>query len=225
MIGWRQLRGAQPNRSHQVLARLERAGRVQSLITQNVDGLHQRAGSLRVLDLHGRIDTVECLRCARSSPREQFQLRLEHLNPHWGEREAPMAPDGDALLEVDTSAFALVGCERCDGPLKPAVVFFGGAVPSERVARADGSARSADALLVVGSSLMAYSAYRLVRTAHERGLPIAIINRGRTRADALAAIKLDGQSGLILEGLEAIMAAVDAGHHATRLASDRETRS
>jgi NAD-dependent SIR2 family protein deacetylase len=206
VIGWRRLRSVQPNRSHRVLARLERFGRVQSLITQNVDGLHQRAGSIQVLDLHGRIDAVECLRCHRSSHREPVQRRLEQLNPQWSERAARMAPDGDAVLEeADCSAFELAGCEHCQGPLKPAVVFFGEAIPSETAARAERSVRTADALLVVGSSLMVYSAYRLVRTAYDLGLPIIIVNQGKTRADTLASSKLEWQCGLILERLEAIM--------------------
>jgi NAD-dependent SIR2 family protein deacetylase len=206
VIGWKRLRSVQPNRSHRVLARLERFGRVQSLITQNVDGLHQNAGSIQVLDLHGRIDAVQCLRCHRSSRREPLQRRLEQLNPQWSERAALMAPDGDALIEeTDCRAFEIAGCEHCQGPLKPAFVFFGESIPSDTAARAERSVRTADALLVVGSSLMVYSAYRLVRAAHDLGLPIMIINRGKTRADTLASSKLEGQCGLILERLEAIM--------------------
>jgi NAD-dependent SIR2 family protein deacetylase len=206
VIGWKRLRNVQPNRSHRVLARLERLGRVQSVITQNVDGLHQSAGSIQVLDLHGRIDAVECLRCRRSSHREPLQQRLEQLNPQWSERAALMAPDGDAVIdEADCGAFQIAGCEHCEGPLKPAVVFFGESIPSERVARAERSVQTADALLVVGSSLMVYSGYRLVRSAHDLGLPIMIINQGKTRADALVSSRLEGQCGLILERLEAIM--------------------
>jgi len=206
VIGWKRLRNVQPNRSHRVLARLERFGRVQSLITQNVDGLHQSAGSIQVLDLHGRIDAVECLCCRRSSRREPLQRRLEQLNPQWSERAALMAPDGDAVPEeTDCSAFEIAGCEHCQGPLKPAVVFFGESIPSDTAARAERCVRTADALLVVGSSLMVYSAYRLVRAAHELGLPIIIVNQGKTRADTLASRKLEGQCGLILERLEAII--------------------
>ena len=206
VIGWKRLRNVQPNRSHRVLARLERFGRVRSLITQNVDGLHQSAGSIQVLDLHGRIDAVECLRCRRSSRREPLQRRLEQLNPQWSERAALMAPDGDAVPEeTDCSAFEIAGCEHCQGPLKPAVVFFGESIPSDTAARAERCVRTADALLVVGSSLMVYSAYRLVRAAHELGLPIIIVNQGKTRADTLASRKLEGQCGLILERLEAII--------------------
>jgi len=215
----------QPNRSHRVLARLERFGRVQSLITQNVDGLHQSAGSIQVLDLHGRIDAVECLRCRRSSRREPLQRRLEQLNPQWSERAALMAPDGDAVPEeTDCSAFEIAGCEHCQGPLKPAVVFFGESVPSARAARAERSVQSADALLVVGSSLMAYSAYRLVRAAHELGLPIIIVNQGKTRADSLASSKVEGQCGLILERLEAMMMGSKVGCE-TLTDRNRESRT
>ena len=205
-IGWNRLRSVQPNRSHRVLARLERLGRVQSLVTQNVDGLHQRAGSLRVLDLHGRIDMVECLRCRRLSRREPLQQRLEQLNAHWSERVALMAPDGDAEIEAQScGAFEIADCEHCRGVLKPAVVFFGESIPNHTASRAERSVQTSDALLVVGSSLMVYSAYRLVRAAHELGWPIIIVNQGKTRADGLASNKVEGQCGLILERLEAIM--------------------
>jgi NAD-dependent SIR2 family protein deacetylase len=225
LLGWKQFRDVRPNRSHRVLARLERLGRVQSLITQNVDGLHQCAGSIQVLDLHGRIDEVECLGCRRSSGREPVQRRLEQLNPRWGERVALMAPDGDAVLEeVDFGAFEIAGCEHCQGPLKPAVVFFGESIPSDRAARAERSVQSADALLIVGSSLMVYSAYRLVCAAHELGLPIIIVNQGKTRADALASSKLEGQCGLILERLEAMMMGEEAGCE-TLIENNRESRT
>ena len=225
LVGWKQFRNVQPNRSHRVLARLERLGCFQSLITQNVDGLHQCAGSIQVLDLHGRIDGVECLRCQRSSPREPLQRRLEQLNPQWTERVALMAPDGDAVIEqADFGAFEIVGCEHCQGPLKPAVVFFGESVPSARAARAERSVQSADALLVVGSSLMAYSAYRLVRAAHELGLPIIIVNQGKTRADSLASSKVEGQCGLILERLEAMMMGSKVGCE-TLTDRNRESRT
>ncbi len=209
LIGWRQFRGVLPNRAHYALARLEQLGRIHCLITQNVDGLHQHAGSVRVIDLHGRIDTVECLACARAWPREAIQARLEQLNPQWRELEARMAPDGDALLEdVDFGGFELAACENCAGALKPAVVFFGEAVPRERVARAEAAVQAADALLVVGSSLMVYSGYRFVRAAHERGLPLASVNLGRTRADALFSLKIEQPCGTVLEQLEASIEAL-----------------
>src|ERR1700690_3622884 len=203
LIGWRALRDVAPNAAHGALARLERAGRIDTLITQNVDGLHQRAGSRNVIDLHGRIDTVECLQCARRWPRERVQEQLEQLNPQWSARSADRAPDGDALLtETDYSGFRLVDCEHCEGTLKPAVVFFGESVPEQRVQLAYAAVEAADALLVVGSSLMVFSGYRFVRAARERTIPVAIVNLGRTRADADASLKIDGPCAAVLGQLE-----------------------
>jgi NAD-dependent SIR2 family protein deacetylase len=203
LIGWRALRHVAPNAAHHVLARLEQSGRLDTLITQNVDGLHQRAGSSNVIDLHGRIDAVECLQCARHWPRARVQERLEQLNPQWSARAAHRAPDGDALLaDTDCSSFRLVDCEHCAGTLKPAVVFFGECVPEARVRRAYEAVQNAHALLVIGSSLMLYSGYRFVRLACERAIPVAIINLGRTRADADASIKIEGPCAAVLEHIE-----------------------
>jgi NAD-dependent SIR2 family protein deacetylase len=203
LLGWRAFCDVAPNAAHRALARLERAGRLDTLITQNVDGLHQRAGSSNVIDLHGRIDTVECLQCARRCPREWVQQQLEQRNPHWTAGVAGMAPDGDALLaDTDFSSFRVVDCEYCAGTLKPAVVFFGESVPESPVRRAYAAVDGADALLVVGSSLMVYSGYRFVRSAGERGIPVAIVNLGRTRADAQAAIKIELPCGAVLEDVE-----------------------
>jgi NAD-dependent SIR2 family protein deacetylase len=203
LAGWRAFRDVSPNPAHHVLARLEQSGRLDTLLTQNVDGLHQRAGSRHVIDLHGRIDAVECLQCARHWPRERVQEQLEELNPHWVARASSIAPDGDALLvETDFSGFRLVDCEYCEGTLKPAVVFFGESVPEERVRRAFAAVEGADALLVVGSSLMVFSGYRFVRSACERGIPVAIINLGRTRADAEVSIKIEGRCAAVLQDIE-----------------------
>lgn len=199
-IGWRRIRAVLPGRPHHALARLESAGRIDCVITQNVDGLHQRAGSRRVIDLHGRIDAVHCLHCRGSFPREQIQARLDGLNPQWAQLQASAAPDGDAELDGSLGGeFQLVDCERCRGPLKPAVVFFGEAVPEDTVAQAYAALDRADALLVVGSSLMVYSGYRFVRAACERALPVALVNRGSTRADAQVAFKIEGSCGEVLE--------------------------
>jgi NAD-dependent SIR2 family protein deacetylase len=207
LIGWRQFRGVLPNGGHRALAGLERTGRVHSLITQNVDGLHQSAGSREVIDLHGRIDAVECLRCGRSCSRDEIQRRLAQLNPGWSELDASMAPDGDALLEnADFSGFELAACVECAGMLKPAVVFFGEAVSRERVLRAEAAVRDCDAMLVVGSSLMVYSGFRFVRAAHELGRPLASVNLGRTRADALFSLRINQPCGAVLEALEARIA-------------------
>jgi NAD-dependent SIR2 family protein deacetylase len=203
LTGWRQFRQVAPNGAHRALARLERAGRVDCLITQNVDGLHQSAGSVRVIDLHGRIDAVDCLQCGRALAREQVQAQLEALNPDWAALQGLMAPDGDALLtDVDFKDFQLVDCSACGGVLKPAVVFFGECVPSNRVEGAFAAVERADALLVVGSSLMVYSGYRFVRSARERAVPVAIINLGRTRADAEVQIRIDAACEAVLERLE-----------------------
>ncbi len=207
LIGWRALRGVAPNAAHSVLARLEQAGRIDTLITQNVDGLHQRAGSRNVIDLHGRIDAVDCLQCSRGWPRERVQSLLEQLNPEWGAHRAPIAPDGDALLaETDFAGFRLVDCFDCGGVLKPAVVFFGESVPEPRVRQAFAAVEAADALLVVGSSLMVFSGYRFVRAARERAIPVAIINLGRTRADAEVAIKVASPCAEVLERIEIALA-------------------
>jgi len=206
-IGWRRFRSVEPGRAHHALAQLERAGRIQHLITQNVDGLHQRAGSRRVIDLHGRIDAVECLQCRGRFARTQIQARLDELNPHRRMLEAAMAPDGDALLdERACRQFQLVDCDRCGGSLKPAVVFFGEAVPPDTVAQAYAALATADALLVVGSSLMVYSGYRFVRAACERGLPVALVNLGATRADAQVSLKIEAPCGQALERLAETLA-------------------
>ncbi|MDE2196093.1 MAG: NAD-dependent protein deacetylase, partial [Gammaproteobacteria bacterium] len=162
LLGWRRIAEAQPNGAHHALAGLERAGFVRHLITQNVDGLHQKAGSRRVTDLHGCLDAVVCLACGASGPRERFQARLAARNPRWLALTAGSAPDGDADLDgVDFSAFEVPDCEACDGLLKPAVVFFGEALPAVRSTGALAEVQQADALLAVGTSLMVWSGFRL----------------------------------------------------------------
>jgi NAD-dependent SIR2 family protein deacetylase len=206
-IGWPQFNSVSPGRSHHALARLEQAGRVDCVITQNVDGLHQRAGSRRVIDLHGRIDGVECLSCRAAFTRAEIQVRLDALNPRWAEIHAAMGPDGDALLEETAwQQFRLVDCANCQGALKPAVVFFGEAVPPDTVSAAYAALAAADALLVAGSSLMVYSGYRFVRAACERGLPVAVVNLGTTRADAQVSLKVEASCGEALEELAETLA-------------------
>lgn len=190
LLGWRHFAGAAPNAAHHALAALEGTGRVTHLITQNVDGLHQQAGSRAVTDLHGRLDSIECLACGVLTPRAAFQTELESRNPGWRTLSAGMAPDGDADLEArDFASFDVPAC-ACGGTLKPAVVFFGDAIPAARSAAALATVRAAEALLVVGSSLMVWSGYRLVREAAEAGKPVAALNLGRTRADHLLQLKL-----------------------------------
>ncbi|HEY7790193.1 MAG TPA: NAD-dependent protein deacetylase [Vicinamibacterales bacterium] len=197
--GWPRFAEARPNGAHLALAGLQAAGRLHCLVTQNVDGLHQRAGSRDVIDLHGRLDTVQCLTCHASQPRDDFQEALAAANPAWPAPRAMAAPDGDADLEgADYASFIVPDCPTCAGILKPAVVFFGESVPPDRVAVCLDRLGMADALLVVGSSLMVRSGYRFALAAHERGIPVAALNRGRTRADDLLALKVEGNCADIL---------------------------
>jgi NAD-dependent SIR2 family protein deacetylase len=192
LIGWRRVRDAQPNNAHRALARLEAMSRSELLLTQNVDRLHQAAGSTRVIDLHGRIDRVRCMDCERRSPREELQEELGRLNTDWLDFDATEAPDGDADLEgMDFSAFLIPSCERCGGVLKPDVVFFGENVPRDRVDAACRHLDEAAAMLIVGSSLMVYSGFRFVQRAVDLGKPVAAINLGRTRADAFLTLKAE----------------------------------
>jgi len=191
LVGWQRMHAARPNDAHRALAALERGGRVEQLVTQNVDGLHQAAGSDNVIDLHGRIDVVRCMACPARVPRAEVQAELVRRNPAFADRDARMAPDGDADLEsLDFAAFDVPACARCGGLLKPDVVFFGEGVPKERAARATAALERSDAMLVVGSSLMVYSGYRLVQAMSQAGKPIAAINLGRTRADDLLSLKV-----------------------------------
>jgi len=204
LVGFRRMRHARPNDAHHSLAALERRGRVVQLVTQNVDGLHQAAGSQNVIDLHGRIDTVRCLSCDRRSSREQLQLALESRNPDFASLDAVEAPDGDADLDdVAFESFEVPACAACGGLLKPDVVFFGEGVPGERVRRAMAAIGSADAMLVVGSSLMVYSGYRFATAAADAGKPIAAINLGRTRADEILTLKVSARCANTLRVLTA----------------------
>jgi NAD-dependent SIR2 family protein deacetylase len=191
LTGFRRMRTARPNDAHHALAGLERRGRISQLVTQNVDGLHQAAGSERVIDLHGRIDTVLCLGCRARSSRDALQLELVRRNPLFAAFDAIEAPDGDADLEnVAFGLFDVPACDACGGLLKPDVVFFGEGVPAARVQHAMAALEESDAMLVVGSSLMVYSGYRFVKAMAEAGKPIAAINLGRTRADDLLTLKI-----------------------------------
>jgi NAD-dependent SIR2 family protein deacetylase len=191
LLGWRRMRAAQPNDAHRALAMLEQQGRVAQLVTQNVDGLHEAAGSRNVVDLHGRVDVVRCLGCERRLPRELVHAELVERNPKSAALDAAAAPDGDAVLDgVDFECFTVPSCGACGGLLKPDVVFFGERVPPERVQRAFAALEQADAMLVIGSSLMVYSGYRFAAAAAQAGKPIAAVNLGRTRADALLTLKV-----------------------------------
>ncbi|MDE2086422.1 MAG: NAD-dependent protein deacetylase [Xanthomonadaceae bacterium] len=192
LVGWRRFGHTQPNATHRALVGLERQGRIELLVTQNVDGLHQRAGNTGVVDLHGRLDTVRCMACDWRESRHAFQHALVERNPAWRDLDATDAPDGDADLEhQDFARFDVPPCPQCGGIVKPDVVFFGENVPRQRVAAAMEACLNADAMLVVGSSLMVYSGYRFAHAAAQAGRPVAAVTLGRTRADALLALKVD----------------------------------
>ena len=191
LIGWPVIRNSAPNPAHFHLAELERRGHIHLLITQNVDRLHQRADSKRVIDLHGRADEICCMDCDYRAMRQLVHDRSYELNPEFRHYTAETAPDGDADLEVDFSRFNVADCPECAGVLKPDVVFFGDNVPKARVQQALDALKNSDGLLVVGSSLMVYSGFRFCRYAKEWGKPIAALNLGRTRADELLDLKLN----------------------------------
>ena len=192
MSGWSRMARAKPNAAHRALVDIEAGGKLDTLITQNVDRLHQSAGSRKVIDLHGTLAEVHCLECEFRMSRAEWQTRLSAANAGWRGTVRSIRPDGDAELVADAyEGFEVPGCPDCGNIVKPDVVFFGETVPGPRVTAAMEALERAAALLVVGSSLMVFSGYRFARRANELGKPIAILNRGRTRADDIAALKLD----------------------------------
>ncbi len=199
-LGWNRMSQASPNVGHRTLAHWQQAGLLSGLITQNVDGLHQLAGSAAVIDLHGRIDRVICLSCSQVSSRRDYQQRLTELNPDADIAvEVELAPDGDALVD-DTEAFVIADCRGCGGMIKPDVVFFGESVPPANVRQATSVVDGALSLLVLGSSLTVYSGRRFVRQAVKAQIPVLVINRGPTRADDVASLRLDaGTSDALVE--------------------------
>ncbi|MBT8086095.1 MAG: NAD-dependent protein deacetylase [Woeseia sp.] len=202
--GWQRFNKAVPNLTHTALARLDEAGRINGLITQNVDNLHRRAGSRGVIDLHGILDRVRCLSCEEISRRSNLQDRLRDANPDWVSVSGDARPDGDVELGPQaTDAFKVPDCVSCGGILKPDVVFFGETVPPERVLQSQTLVAESDALLVVGSSLMVFSGFRFVRQAHAAGKAIAILNRGKTRADDLASLRINDDCGVLLAACSA----------------------
>jgi NAD-dependent SIR2 family protein deacetylase len=198
--GWPMLRDAAPNPAHRALAALERAGIVLHTVTQNVDRLHQRAGSTQVIDLHGRIDSVVCLSCDQRLERARMQALLGAANPRF-ERCATVAPDGDADVTEGFETFVVPPCDACGGVLKPDVVFFGANVPRPRVDDAFAALAACDALLVVGTSLMAWSGFRFCLQARQAGKPIAAVNLGVTRADDLLACRTTADCSAVLPAL------------------------
>ncbi|GGE55985.1 NAD-dependent protein deacetylase [Streptosporangium jomthongense] len=199
LIGWPVMRNATPNPAHYYIAELESRNHSSLVVTQNVDRLHQKADTRAVSDLHGRADEVLCMSCGYRCPRDEVHARCADLNPDYRQYQADTAPDGDADLEVDFSGFRLADCPLCSGILKPDVVFFGDYVPKQRVSSAIDTLKASDGLLVIGSSLMVYSGFRFCRYAKEFGKPVATLNLGRTRAEALADLKLNARIGETLE--------------------------
>jgi NAD+-dependent protein deacetylase sirtuin 4 len=200
--GWARFRQAAPNEAHRALAHLEDLGRVSGVITQNVDGLHDAAGSRRVLELHGSLARVGCLECGLTTSRDRIQEEIGDLNPGFAPDPLRVIADGDAELEEGAEeGFVVPACRNCGGVLKPDVVFFGENVPKERVRRAWSMYEAADFLLVVGSSLTVFSGRRFVLRAEREGRPVGIVNLGPTRCDALALIKVEGRVGRVLPRL------------------------
>lgn len=203
MLGWPRVRQARPNAAHEALATLQQRGRISALITQNVDTLHDQAGSHDVIELHGSLHRVLCLDCGQRSERDAIQRQMETHNPYLSGVDAVQAPDGDTLLDPAFEArFQVPQCPHCAGErMKPDVVFFGENVAQPTAARALAAAENAAGLLVVGSSLMAYSAFRLCRVIAERGKPLMAINLGNTRADDLLDLKIEGSCEELLPWL------------------------
>jgi NAD+-dependent protein deacetylase sirtuin 4 len=202
VLGWEAIASARPNPAHDALAALERAGVLAGVITQNVDGLHTAAGSGRVVELHGGLARVRCMGCGARADRAELQDRLLAANPGWRDRVAARGPDGDADLPDDAVAgFRVEPCRRCGGALKPDVVLFGETVPPPVATAAWRLFDEAERLLVIGSSLAVFSGFRFVIRATERGVPVAIVNRGPTRGDDRAAVRLDGAAGTVLPAL------------------------
>ncbi|XP_007662401.1 NAD-dependent protein lipoamidase sirtuin-4, mitochondrial [Ornithorhynchus anatinus] len=198
-VGWPRFSAHRPNSAHLALSNWERRGKLYWLVTQNVDALHTKAGNRRLTELHGCMHRVLCLGCGEQTPRGQLQGRLAALNPGWTAEARGAAPDGDVpLAEEEVRGFRVAPCGRCGGPLKPDVVFFGDTVERHKVDLVHERVREADAVLVVGSSLQVYSGYRFILAAHEKKLPIAILNIGPTRSDKLATLKLSSRCGELL---------------------------
>ena len=207
-VGYKTFASAGPNLGHRTLAALEQAGITNGVVTQNVDGLHLRAGSTRVVDLHGTVDRVVCLVCGQTFARDTIAARMSDLNP-WLDHpdEVRLAPDGDVeVSDIDT--FAVPECTVCGGMLKPDVVFFGEFIPLERFEEAKSLVVGAEALLIAGSSLVVNSGIRLLDQATRRKLPVVIINRGVTKGDRRATVKLStGTSETLAALAERLLAA------------------
>lgn len=201
-VGWRHVHKTLPNDGHRALAALEDRGPLTGIITQNVDTLHEVAGSRRVIDLHGRYDRVICLACSSVVPRAILAERLSALNPDFADAvpDVEIAPDADAVL-ASTEGFRVADCDSCGGILKPDIVYFGENVPKARVMEGYAMVDEAESLLVIGSSLTVFSGRRYVKRAVEQGKPVVVLNRGRTRADDVAALTVDAGCSQVLTAL------------------------
>ncbi|GAA1845100.1 Sir2 family NAD-dependent protein deacetylase [Microbacterium koreense] len=199
-LGWSAFASAVPNAGHRALALIEERGLASGVITQNVDGLHLQAGSRRVVELHGTMRRIVCLRCGQVFDRRDLALRIEAENPWIAVPEnVALGPDGDVTPE-STAGFIVPDCSVCGGTLKPDVVFFGEFIPAEKFREAEQLVRASDALLIAGSSLVVNSGIRLLDRARRRRLPIVIVNRGETRGDGRATVKVDsGTSDVLAE--------------------------
>jgi NAD-dependent SIR2 family protein deacetylase len=200
-VGWSRINEAKPNAGHRALANAERAGILDHVITQNVDGLHQAAGSKKVVDLHGRLDRVICMGCKNLISRIEMDRMLSALNPSVKKDiNVEFSPDGDAEIEAALN-FQIPQCENCGGVLKPDVVFFGENVPADRAEFAISRLETAEALLVAGTSLTVNSGLRFVRAAAKAGKPVIIVNLGQTKGDEFASAKIEANTSLALERL------------------------
>lgn len=207
-LGWGRFAEAIPNQGHAAIAAAEASSLFTGVVTQNVDALHHKAGSLRVVDLHGRLDKVRCVHCGQSFSRSGIADAIDRLNP-WiagADLEGHIRPDGDVDIAV-TDGFVVPRCDMCEGILKPEVIFFGEFVPPSVFQHAAGILAGSDALIVAGSSLVVNTGMRLVHAAHKRKIPLVIVNRGATKADRMATVRIEGGTSetldAIVEGLSA----------------------
>ena len=201
-LGWQVIARASPNDGHRAVAGLQRAGLLDGIVTQNVDGLHQAGGAEDVIELHGNLDQVVCLRCGQVTARGELHERLVAANRSWVAEVTAVNPDGDVDLPDEAlESFVPVACLVCDGVLKPDVVFFGETVPADRVASSFELVEAARSLLVLGSSLTVMSGYRFVLRAAKTGVPVAIVNQGPTRGDGHADLKVEAPLGALLSSL------------------------
>ncbi|MDH6532909.1 NAD-dependent SIR2 family protein deacetylase [Aurantimicrobium minutum] len=200
-VGWKHFSEAEPNQGHLALAAMEQAGIIEGVISQNVDGLHRRAGSAHVVDLHGSLDRVICLDCGQQFDRSGIETTLSSLNPWLDElRNIVLAPDGDVNV-TDFDNVVIPQCTVCSGILKPDVVFFGEFVPLKIFGAAASLVKRADVLLIAGSSLAVNSGLRLLEQARRKRMPVIIVNRGETKGDKKATIKIENGTSDVLSEL------------------------